>query len=84
MTPPFSQSNEGAIMAAVRAVEDPLVRRTMLHWIPWRNEGTLVYACVDPEDTDGLNDEHVGTMVTEKIAEEAVMSHNATLKQVDR
>lgn len=68
-----------------RAVRDssPSVRATMLHWLPWRSYGTFVLACVDPLDIDGVNDERIGEMATEVIAEEVVRAHNSSLRQVD-
>ena len=69
----------------VRAVQSwsPAAMATCLHWIPWRTKGREIFACIDPEDIEGVNDKYIGRMVNEKVAEEAVMAHNTTLRSVD-
>jgi hypothetical protein len=74
----------GPVASAVVELDDPSMRLTMLQWIPWRAEGKLIFACVDPQDVQGLNDERIGEMISEQVAEEAVRAHNDALRRVDR
>lgn len=80
-----TSSGDGTITRAVRdlSVEE---REKVLHWVPWRvgkTVGRLIFACVDPEDIDGVSDPLIGDMNTATLAEEAVSAHNAALRRVD-
>ena len=74
----------GAVSSAIQQLEDPAIRSTMLHWIPWRAQGCYIFACIDPEDVEGVNDEQIGEMDSYKLAEEAVAAHNSVLGRIDK
>ena len=73
----------GVQIATEKLTVDQRRQSQTLHWLPWRHEGCQLYACVDPEDVEGINDIEVGSMLTEVMAGEVVMSHNAALRNVD-
>ena len=72
-----------------RAVRDcsPDLRGTMLHWLPWRvgigENMNIVFACVDPDDEDGMDDVLVAEAISPVVAAEIASAHNRSLKDVD-
>jgi hypothetical protein len=72
----------GPIEGAIRLHEYDVSLAQWMTWRVGRKVGRTIYAQLGdlPSDDDQL----IGTMDTEMLAEEAVRAHNASLRSVDR